>query len=280
MSFNHRHLLTALACVFALAFVAACAEDDRVVIRMPRDCPGPRAASDDPLAHNYIHKIVNIYGHDPGSSTQGLAWVDTVLIEGTGWNNGPATLRRVDLETGTVLQIRETPINAFGEGVTQVGDRIIQLTWVKNIAFIYDAATFDSLGIFTYPTRGWGLTHDDSRFIMTDGTDTLYFRDFDTFEEIGRVTVTENGVPVRKLNELEYIDGEVWANIFETDDIVVIDPSTGDITARINLTGLQQLAPGSRGVLNGIAYNAETCRLFVTGKLWTKLFEIELVPND
>jgi len=260
-----------------LVFIAACSGS---TLR-PRDhspaCDGPRTASGNASAAHYGYTVVNSFPHDVDAWTQGLIWVDSVLVEGTGFYNGSSTLRRVDLESGDVLQSRLTPQNAFGEGVTMVGDRIVQLTWVKHTAFIYDATTFDSLATFSYPTEGWGLTHDATRFIMSDGTDTLYFRDFDTFDEVGRVSVTDGGTPVTKLNELEYIDGEVWANIFETDEIVMIAPATGEVTGRLDLTGLKPA--GSRGVLNGIAYDTDACRLFVTGKGWTMLFEIGLVPQ-
>jgi glutamine cyclotransferase len=263
--------------VAALAWAVACDESNLVRVKREATCNGPRAASCEPRATSYTYNVINEYPHDPDAYTQGLIWVDTMLVEGTGWNAGPSTLRRVDLETGDVVQMRETPVPSFGEGVTQVGDRIVQLTWVKNIAFVYNAETFDSVNTFSYPTQGWGLTHDDARFIMSDGTDTLYYRDLDTFDEIGRVAVTDESGPVRQLNELEYINGEVWANIYTTDRIVMIDPRTGRVTGSLDLTGLEP--PGSGGVLNGIAFDEETCRLFVTGKLWTRLFEITLVPE-
>lgn len=268
-------LKTLLCIVIAAALFVSCNES--FVGIDGRERCDPREASGDASAPLYTYAVVGDYPHDPNAYTQGLIWVDSMLVEGTGYYNGNATLRRVDLETGAVVQIIETPIPAFGEGVTQVGDRIVQLTWVKNIAFVYDAATFDSIGTFTYPTQGWGLTHDCSRFIMSDGTDTLYFRDLETFEEIGRVNVTNGGFPQRYLNELEYINGEVWANVYQSNQIVIIDPETGVITGDLDLTGL--MPAGSRGVLNGIAYDDYDCRLFVTGKLWTRLFEIELVPN-
>ena len=215
--------------------------------------------------------------HDTGAFTQGLIWVDSMLVEGTGYYLGPSTLRRVELETGNVVQIRDMPDElAFGEGVTQIGDRIVQLTWVRNAAYVYDATTFDSLHMWTYPTEGWGLTHDDTRFIMSDGTDTLYFRDLDTFEEIGRVNVAEGGSPVRRLNELEYINGEVWANVYLTHRIVMIDPATGQVTGSLDLTAIMANPPDA---LNGIAYDTENCQLFVTGKRWRRLFEIKLVPQ-
>lgn len=232
--------------------------------------PGKLAAGD------YTYRVVASYPHDPGAFTEGLVWNGSQLIEGTGYYNGPSTLRRVELETGDTLQSRETPEPAFGEGVALAGDRVVQLTWTKHVAYVYDAATFAEVGRFYYPTQGWGLTFDGKRFIMSDGSDTLYFRDPDTFHEIGRLAVTDSGAPVTNLNELEFIAGGVYANVYQTNEIVVIDPSTGAVTARLHLDGLEPA--GSHGVLNGIAYDAAGGRLFVTGKLWTKLFVIEPVP--
>lgn len=267
------------ACYLLAAFAAACS-DSTLVPRPAFEvtmCEAPRVASGDPGAAHYGYRIVHEYPHDTRALTEGLIWADSMLVEGTGYYLGPSTLRRVELETGTVVQSRTIPDpGAFGEGVTQVGDRVVQLTWMRHTAYVYDAATFDSVGTFTYPTEGWGLTHDGERFIMSDGSDTLYFRDLDTFADVGRVAVTEAGAPVRKLNELEYIDGEVWANVYETDDVVIIDPATGHVTARIDFSWLLS-SPG--GVLNGIAYDTDSCRVYVTGKKWRRLFEVRLVPK-
>jgi glutamine cyclotransferase len=260
------------AALFLAFALCACSEDEPAA-------PGDPAPPEDTTVVSYTYEIVDEYPHDPGASTQGLVWDDSVLIEGTGYYNGETSLRRVDLVSGAVLLKRSAPFKAgrpvFGEGVARVDDRIVQLTWTEQVAWVYDAASFDSLGQFSYSTEGWGLTHDGTRFIMSDGTATLYFRDLATFVETGRVTVREAGNPVLLLNELEYIDGLVYANIFESNDIVLIDPATGRVRGRVDMTGILIAPPG---VLNGIAWDAAGERLFVTGKLWPTLFEIRLVP--
>jgi glutamine cyclotransferase len=266
-----------ISLLLSLVIAVACSDSGVTPGRRAPSCEGPRDASGQAVAMDYTYRVINEYPHDTGALTQGLIWDDSMLVEGTGYSLGPSTLRRVELETGDVVQIRDMPDpTAFGEGVARVGDRIVQLTWVRNTAYVYDATTFDSVGVFTYPTQGWGLTHDGARFIMSDGTDTLYFRDFDTFDEIDRVNVVDAGAGVTGLNELEYIDGEVWANVYQQDVIVMIDPATGHVTGRLDLSGILS-NPG--GVLNGIAYDADSCRVFVTGKKWRRLFEIGLVPQ-
>lgn len=226
----------------------------------------------------YSYNVVNTYPHDRSAFTQGLVFEDGVLYEGTGLN-GRSTLRRVELETGEVLQIHELPAQFFGEGVTVYGNDIIQLTWQSHSGFVYDRDSFELLQEFNYSTQGWGITHDGERLIMSDGTATLYFLDPETFEEIGRVGVYDNDGSVNRLNELEYVQGEIYANVWQTNRIARIDPQTGQVVGWIELKGL--LTPEDRGepvdVLNGIAYDAENARLFVTGKLWPKLFEIELI---
>lgn len=240
--------------------------------------PTPNVSGKTPL---YTYRIINTYPHDTNAYTQGLIYQDGIFYEGTGLR-GDSTLRKVEVETGQVLQILNLADELFGEGVTIFGDRIIQLTWQKHIGFVYDKNSFELQQEFTYPTEGWGLTHDGQRLIMSDGTPILYFRDPATLAEIGRVEVFDENGPVILLNELEYINGEVFANIYRTDRIARIDPQTGRVLGWIDLTGL--LSPEDRlqpvDVLNGIAYDAETDRLFVTGKLWPKLFEIELIPVE
>jgi glutamine cyclotransferase len=226
----------------------------------------------------YTYEVIQEYPHDAAAFTQGLVFTDGVLYEGTGWY-GASSLRRVELETGTVLQIHDLPSQYFGEGITVWGDQINQLTWKAGIAFVYDKTSFGQEGTFSYATEGWGITHDGTRLIMSDGTATLYFRDPASFDLIGQVQVHDVQGPVLKLNELEYIQGWVFANVWLTDRIVIIDPQTGWVAGSIDLTGL--LSPeDSQGadVLNGIAYDVVGDRLFVTGKWWPKLFEIELIP--
>lgn len=228
----------------------------------------------------YTYQIVNIYPHDREAFTQGLVYENGFLYEGTGLN-GRSSLRRVELETGEVLQIHELEDQYFGEGITIWQDRIVQLTWQSGIGFVYDKETFAPQGTFTYTTQGWGITHDGSQLIMSDGSATLYLWDPETFAEIGQVQVYDEKGPVNRLNELEYIDGLVYANVWLTDRVAIIDPQTGQVMAWIDLSGLlepEDLDPPV-DVLNGIAYDPRNERLFVTGKLWPKLFEIEVVET-
>jgi len=229
----------------------------------------------------YGYRIVNRYPHDPNGFTQGLVFVDGFLFEGTGLR-GRSSLRKVDLATGTILQSRNLPARFFGEGVTVYHNKVIQLTWRANLGFVYDKDTFQLLETFHYPTEGWGLTHDGKHLIMSDGTSILYFLHPETYKEMGRIEVRDLKGSVSHLNELEYIKGEIYANVWETDRIARISPQTGEVLGWIDLEGL--LRPEDRNrridVLNGIAYDAKNNRLFVTGKLWPKLFEIDLVVRE
>jgi glutaminyl-peptide cyclotransferase len=226
----------------------------------------------------YTYDVVNVYPHDPNAFTQGLVFDGEMLYEGTGLN-GRSSLRRVNLTSGEVLQQVDLEPAYFGEGIVVWGDQIIQLTWQNQLGFIYDKTTFEQLRTFTYPTQGWGITHDGRRLIMSDGSAKLYFWDPETLTPVDAVDVYDLNGPVYQLNELEYIDGEIWANIWQTDRIARIDPVTGQVLGWIDLSGL--LTPEERARadgLNGIAYLSEGDRLFVTGKLWPKLFEIRLKP--
>jgi len=224
---------------------------------------------------NYTYEIINVFPHDQNAFTQGLVIENGVVYEGTGLY-GNSTLRRLDLETGNVLQMHALSDEFFGEGITAFGNRIIQLTWLKQTGFVYDKNSFELLQQFSYPTQGWGITHDGSKLIMSDGTANLYFLDPETFEKVEQVEVHDKEL-VTNLNELEYINGEVYANIWLTDKIAIIDPNTGQVTGWIDLTGIYtQENSDTNAVLNGIAYDAEGERLFVTGKLWSQLFEIKL----
>jgi glutamine cyclotransferase len=226
----------------------------------------------------YTYEVVNIYPHDPGAFTQGLIYTDGVLYESTGLN-GRSSLRRVALETGEVLQKRDVAEQYFAEGLTLFDNRLIQLTWQNRVGFVYDKESFEPTGTFSYTTEGWGITHDGSQLIMSDGSAMLRFLDPQTFEVQREVQVTDNGTPVVRLNELEYVNGEVWANVWQTDLVARVDPQTGRVLSWIDLSGL--LTPEERAsadVLNGIAYDSAGDRLFVTGKLWPKLFEIRLIP--
>ena len=228
----------------------------------------------------YTYQVKNTYPHDQSAFTEGLVIEDGVLYEGTGLY-GYSNLRRVELETGKVLQIRELPSRYFGEGIAIYKNKIIQLTWKSNLGFVYDKSNFELLQEFNYPTEGWGITYDGNFLIMSDGTSTLHFLDPETFEEISRIEVYENDIPVTKINELEYVQGEIFANIWLTERIARINPLTGQVTGWIDLKGILSPEDCSEkvDVLNGIAYDAENNRLLVTGKYWPKLFEIELIKR-
>jgi len=229
----------------------------------------------------YTYEVVHSYPHDSSAFTQGLVFHDGVLYESTGIS-GQSTLRKVDLETGEAILVHPLPPQYFGEGITLYKDRIIQLTWQSKVGFIYDKDSFRVLGGFTYGTEGWGITTDGERLIMSDGTSCLYLLHPDTFEEIGRIEVKDGAKPISRLNELEYIQGSIYANVWQTDTIAIISPQTGQVTGWIDLTGLpaETDRTGREDVLNGIAYDAEGKRLFVTGKLWSKLYEIRLVEKS
>ena len=223
----------------------------------------------------YGYKVQRVYPHDANAFTQGLQYVDGILYEGTGLN-GRSSIRKVKLETGEVLQKRDVPAQHFGEGITVWKTDLIELTWQSGIAFVYDRDTFQEKRRFTYAGEGWGLTHDGTDLIMSDGTDRLRMLDPATFVERRRIPVTAAGVPLRNLNELEYVKGEIFANVWMTDYIARISPESGKVTGYIDLRGLLSPKPD---VLNGIAYDAQRDRLFVTGKWWPKLFEIKLTPK-
>lgn len=222
------------------------------------------------------YEVVNVFPHDREAFTQGLLYRDGVLYESTGLK-GRSTLRKVRLETGEVLQQVKVDSRYFAEGLTDWRNRLIQLTWETNIGFVYDLATFKQVRTFTYPGEGWGLTNDGRRLIMSDGTPTLRFLDPETFQETGRLEVKDGSIPVEDLNELEFVEGEIYANVWTTDRIAIIAPATGRVTAWINLAGLMPRAvTAGDAVLNGIAYDAGRRRLFVTGKLWPRIFEIKV----
>jgi glutamine cyclotransferase len=220
------------------------------------------------------YQVVATYPHDPTAYTQGLIFTAGELIESTGIY-GHSTLRRVELATGQVLQQVSLSQEFFGEGLTLWQDRLIQLTWREHTGFIWDAETFAAQGTFGYTGEGWGLTHDGRVLILSDGSSHLRFLDPETFVGLGSRQVTDDGSPVDWLNELEWIRGEVFANLYQTDLIARIDPDTGRVKAWIDLTGLGPDPPP--GVLNGIAWEDASERLFVTGKYWPNLFEIEMV---
>jgi glutamine cyclotransferase len=241
-------------------------------------CSGERGISR--TTPTYGFAVVQSWRHDPQAFTQGLVFRNGRLYEGTG-GNGESSLREVELATGAVLRRHDLAEQYFGEGITFLGGRLFQLTWRSHVGFIYDAATFQPVGQFSYTGEGWGLTDDGTSLILSDGTSTLRFLDPTTFTVQRTVKVTDNGREVSSLNELEYVNGEVYANVWMKDLIARIDPATGNVKGWIDLTGL--LAPedrtGREDVLNGIAYDAANDRLFVTGKRWPRLFQIRVVPR-
>jgi len=232
-----------------------------------------------PPVFNY--GIVDVYPHDEKAFTQGLVVEDGFIYEGTG-RKGQSALRQVRLKTGDVLKAHKLPQQFFGEGIVLYKNKIIQLTWKSHVGFIYDKDSFKMLNTFYYPTEGWGITYDGKQLIMSDGTSNLYFLDPETLKETHHINVRDQNVPVTRLNELEYVRGEVFANVWLTNRIARIDPKTGMVTGWIDLAGLSPFRNGKsqKKALNGIAYDAKNNRLFVTGKLWPKIYEIKLVPAD
>ena len=226
------------------------------------------------------YRIVNTYPHDINAFTQGLIYHDGYLFEGTG-KRGLSSLSKINLEDSTVLMSRNLNRRYFGEGIEVVDDRIYQLTWQSHMVFVWDKNNFEPLNTHYNSTEGWGLAYDGTDLILSDGTSTLYFLDTELFTQKKQITVTLRGSPLANLNELEYINGEIWANIWQTDFIARIDPGTGTVVSLVDLTGLSaETNLGSReAVLNGIAWDDESERLFVTGKHWANLFQIELVQK-
>ncbi len=226
----------------------------------------------------YGVQVVHTYPHDPSAFTEGLFYWDGYLYESTGLT-GHSTIRKVRLETGEVLRKIDIPAQYFGEGIVSWHGRLISLTWTSQVGFVFDLTTFALQRQFHYPGEGWALTRNDRQIIMSDGTPELRFLDPNTLQETGRTQVTLDGKPLRNVNELEWVKGEIYANVWQTNSIVRIDPATGHVVGIINLAGLlkaSDIVPGQTDVLNGIAYDAKKDRLFVTGKNWPKLFEIKL----
>lgn len=232
-----------------------------------------------PVPPVYGYEVVREYPHDPEAFTQGLIFRDGFLYESTGQTDR-SSVRKVELETGKVLQRHMLAHEYFGEGLTDWGSQLIQLTWVTNVGFVYDLATLKERRRFTFAGEGWGLTHDGTRLIMSDGTPNLRFLNPETFDEQSRLNVRDHNGSVDDLNELEFVKGSVYANVWLSERIAIIAPDTGMVTAWIDLAGLRpRQGPPGDDVLNGIAYDAPADRLFVTGKLWPKLFEIRVMPR-
>jgi glutamine cyclotransferase len=270
--------------IVTVALVAAAAVVLLIVLLLREGSPNEpitasnnNQATSDARAQQVSYEVVSSYPHDPTSFTQGLLWHDGALYESTGLK-GESKMRRLELPSGRVLKETRLASEFFGEGLALVDNRLIQLTWQSHKGFVYDRETFRQLQEFTYDTEGWGLTYDGKNLILSDGSSSLFYVDPQTFKPIRKLAVTMNGKPLTELNELEFIEGEIWANVWQTDMIVRIDPSTGRVTSFLNLKGI--LAPsdktGREDVLNGIAYDADKKRIFITGKLWPRIFEIRV----
>ncbi len=225
-------------------------------------------------ATNYSYTVVNTYPHDTAAFTEGLLFANGSLFESTG-GYGTSSLRRVDLESGDLVKEYSLPSQYFGEGLAVVDDSLVQLTWQSQIGFVYDLETFGLQRNFSYTTEGWGLTYDGSNLIMSDGSSNLHFLNPTTHQVVREVSVKDGNKSVTSINELEYINGSIYANIWMTQKIAIINPQTGQVTGWIDLSGIYQ-SPNYSDVLNGIAYDKENGRLFVTGKDWPHLYEITL----
>lgn len=237
----------------------------------------PTEATTSARTPTYSYDVVQSYPHDPAAFTQGLQWFNERLFESTG-QVGQSNVREVELTTGRVLRQQDLEAPHFGEGIVLLGDQLFQLTWTSGKAFVYDWKTFARTGEFTYEGEGWGLTTDGSALVMSNGTSTVVWRDPATFAVQRSITVNDHGTPVSQLNELEWVKGEIWANIWQSEQIARIDPATGNVTGWIDLKGILPALDrtGKEDVMNGIAYDAAKDRLFVTGKLWSRLYEITL----
>ena len=279
-----------LLCPFLLALAAcggtggspasAAAPPEPAPAPAPPPEPPPPPESDPPEVFGY--RVVREFPHDAGAFTQGLFFHEGFLYESTGLR-GESTLRRVELETGEVLEQRELLPQFFGEGAALAGDYIYQLTWEAEIGFVYTRQPFRLVREFRYSGEGWGLTFDGEHLVMSNGSDELRFLDPNTLRQVRTLRVTADGEPLPQLNELEWIEGEIWANLWTHDRIARINPDTGEVTAFVDLTGILPRSFARQypemDVLNGIAWDAESGRIFVTGKKWPKLFEIELVEQ-
>ena len=236
----------------------------------------------------YSYEIVKTYKHDPNAFTQGLIFHDGALYEGTGGSRARgddfySSLRKVALETGKVEKKFDLADDYFGEGITIMNGKIYQVTWREKTAFVYDLNDFKLLRELRYSGEGWGLTNDGTNLIMSDGTHVIRFMNPETFETVRTITVLkENGKPLMNLNELEFIKGEIWANVWQEDEIIRIDPATGKLLGKINFEKLVDDATAglpNAEVLNGIAYDEAADRIFITGKRWNKLYEVKIVPK-
>ncbi len=229
----------------------------------------------------YSIKVLNTFPHDKEAFTQGLVFDNGYLYESTGLH-GRSSIRKVEIRTGKVLKKTVIPKKFFGEGITIFNNKIYQLTWRAKTGFIYDKESLENIGSFNYQTQGWGITHDDKNLILSDGSSNLYFLDPDSFETVKVLSVkTKEGKDIKFLNELEYIDGKIFSNVWQTNQVLIIDPENGIIENILDLSNLKKKIPGSKkiDVFNGIAYNPNSKTFYFTGKLWPKLFEVKLIFN-
>lgn len=235
----------------------------------------------DKAPDEYTYRVISTYPHQTDAYTQGLLVHNDQLYESNG-ERGSSDLRVIDITSGSIKTQINIEDRYFGEGLALWRDKLFQLTWTANTCIIYDVASLEEVGQFSYPTEGWGITTMGDELVMSDGTDHLYFRDPETFELVRQGQVRDDQRPIFKLNELEYIDGSIYANIYPTDEIVIINPQTFAVEGRINMDGILDRSnhSGRLDVLNGIAYDRVSGKLYVTGKLWPKLFEIELVKKE
>lgn len=258
-----------------------------IASRRPAPMPAPQAQQQAPVqspvdapARQLLWHVVASYPHDSSAFTEGLLWRDGGFYESTGME-GQSSLRRVEFPSGKVVRKLKLPNDLFGEGLALSGNRLVQLTWQTRRGFVYDVNSFKLLREFSYPTEGWGMTSDGQSLIMSDGSDTLFFLDPQSFGPTRQLSVTLSGKPLRNLNELEWIDGQIWANVWQTNLIVRIDPASGKVISFLDLSGIlspSMLKNQSRpvDVLNGIAYDSASKRIFVTGKYWPRVFEIRV----
>jgi glutamine cyclotransferase len=268
--------ICSLSLAFALALATpACAQQPAPA---PLDAGNNAAQTAEPQVINYTYRIVNTFPHDRNAFTQGLFYLNGNLYESTG-QVGQSTIRRVHFEDGRVLQSMPIPPGLFGEGIVNFGNEIVSITWQGGNGYRWDLGTLRRTGEWHYEGEGWGLTQNGTDIIMSDGTSAIRFLDPVTLAERRRITVTIQGTELTELNELEWVNGEIYANIWQTPRIARIDPNTGRVTGVIDLSGIANENTTSRdAVLNGIAFDAQHNRLFVTGKLWPRLYEIQLVP--
>ena len=273
---DHQNHRIALRLGVAIGVLTITAVVIGIILMRPKTSAPARA---DQLTDQMSYEVINIYASDAEAFTQGLIYLDGNLYESTGLY-GQSSLRIVDLESGEVLKKVDLSSEDFGEGLTVWEDTLVQLTWREGRGYVYDLEDFSLEKQFNYDTEGWGLTHDGKQLIMSDGTSTLYFLDPESFQVKDSVTVTYQGEEIVRLNELEYIHEEVYANIWQTDYIVRINPESGQVTGWIDLSGILPVEEYTHdtGVLNGIAYDPVTDRLFITGKRWPSIFEIKLIP--